>query len=71
MTELQKEVFISYLKNDDIEIIGATFLAGGNVSKDAISIQYYCQIKGEWHLNTDVINPTGEISTRSVKASRR
>lgn len=70
MNETLRLILTSYLENDELDIDSISFLKGGNISKDSLSIQYYRKINGRWTLNTDQIQPTGEIKTRMVEVSR-
>jgi hypothetical protein len=70
MNELQKELLIGYLRDGEIDILSINFLKGGNISSDSLTVHYYKKQKHEWFLTTDIVTPTGEVQTRSVKALR-
>jgi hypothetical protein len=60
----------SYLSNFDLEIQSISFLKGGNISKDSLTVQYYAKEKGQWNLCTDTISAEGEITKRKTPAAR-
>jgi hypothetical protein len=65
-----REILGSYLRNNEIEIQSISFLKGGNISKDSLSVQYYAKKKGKWYLCTDIISAEGEITKQETPAAR-
>jgi len=70
MNELQRELLAGYLKDSKLDILGITFLKGGNISKDSLTVHYYKKDGTEWRLITDSVSPNGEVESKSVKALR-
>jgi len=70
MNELQREILAGYLRDRKLDILGITFLKGGNISKDSLTVHYYKQNGKEWNLITDSVSPLGEVESKSVKALR-
>lgn len=65
-----REILRSYVVDNEIEIQSISFLKGGNISKDSLSIQYYAKKKGKWYLCTDTISAEGEINRQETPAAR-
>ncbi len=70
MEDKLRLILSSYLNNSEIEILSVSFLKGGNISKDSLTVQYYGKVNGKWHLCTDTISPDGEITVRKTPAAR-
>jgi hypothetical protein len=64
MNKVQRGVLSRFLNDDNIEIYAISYLKGGNISSDSLSINYYAREREEWFIFSCEVDAEGKEEKR-------